>query len=131
MTGHSCKTCVWRLLLAMMLALVVTATLRACPFCTVESRTLPDAIEASAAAVLARVVEEARPQAAETPANADSPATVPMDEGTATFEIVEVLRGGDRVAPGRRIKVVYFGEGEAEKTFFVSGIAVENDQLEW
>ncbi len=42
-----------------------------------------------------------------------------------------MIRGGDRVKAGDEIKVVYFGEGERDKTFLISGIGVENNQLEW
>jgi hypothetical protein len=119
----------------MMLALMVTATLRACPFCTVESRTLTEEIESSDAVVLARLAAAAKPQAEdgadEDETDGKTPATVDSKSGMATFEVVEVLRGDDRVKPGDKIEVVYFGEGEADKTFFVSGFKVEDDKLEW
>ena len=108
------------MLLALALALMATAALRACPFCTVESRTLTEEIESSGAVVLAKLVAEA-----------PSLESSGDDSGMATFEIVKVIRGDDRVAPGREIKVVYFGEGERDKTFFVSGIGVEDNKLEW
>jgi hypothetical protein len=119
----------------MMLALMVTATLRACPFCTVESRTLTEEIESSDAVVLAKLVATVKLQAAvatnENETDGRTPAIADPDSGMATFEVVEVLRGEDRVKPGDKIEVVYFGEGEADKTFFVSGFKVEDDKLEW
>jgi hypothetical protein len=104
----------------MLLALMVTTALRACPFCTVESRTLTEEIESSDAVVLAKLIAEA-----------PSIESSGDDSGMAKFEIVTVLRGDDRVSPGNQIKVVYFGEGERDKTFFISGIGVEDNQLEW
>lgn len=94
----------------------------ACPFCNVESRTLTEEITGSEAVVLAKLVAEAPPV---TEADADDP-----DAGKATFEVVEVL-GGDRARPGDKIRVVYFGEDERDKTFMVSGFVVENDAIEW
>lgn len=106
-------------------AIVVSATAAlagACPFCNVESRTLTEEITGADAVVLAKLVAEAPPV---TEADADDP-----DAGKATFEVVGVL-GGDRVKPGEKIRVVYFGENERDKTFMISGIAVENDAIEW
>lgn len=100
----------------------------ACPFCSVESRTLTEEMESSTASVLAQLVAEASP----VPDDSESAAAnTDPDSGKATFKVVEVLRGEDRVKPGDEIKVVYFGEDEKDKTFFVSGVGVENDALEW
>jgi hypothetical protein len=105
-----------------------SSLLVACPFCTVESRTLTEEIESSTAAVLAQLVAEAPPLRPD----ADSEtADVDPDSGKATFKVVEVLRGEESIKAGDEIKVVYFGEGEQDKTFFVSGVGVENDALEW
>jgi hypothetical protein len=107
-----------------MIALAGAASALACPFCSVESRTLTEEIDGATAAVLAKLVADAPPISTD-PDNDDP------DSGKATFQIVEVLRGDDRVNVGDEIKVVYFGEGERDKTFFVSGVGVENDALEW
>ena len=77
--------------------------------------------------MLARLVAEAPPVSTAD----DGSASTDPDSGKATFKISEVLRGNDRVKVGDEIKVVYFGEGEADKTFMISGIAVEDDPLEW
>jgi hypothetical protein len=110
--------------LAVILIVAGAAPAGACPFCTVESRTLTEEINASAAVVLAKLVAEAPPVAVD-PDNQDP------DSGKATFEVVDVLGGGDRVHAGERIKVVYFGEGERDKKFMISAVAVENKALEW
>jgi hypothetical protein len=103
-----------------------TATV-ACPFCTVESRTLAEEIDASQAVVMARLIADAPPMNQAEDGSIDTD----PDSGKATFRVVEVIRGGDRVKAGDEIKVVYFGEGERDKTFLISGIGVENNQLEW
>ncbi|MGE3242386.1 MAG: hypothetical protein AB7G28_14440 [Pirellulales bacterium] len=115
------------------LLLLAASTASACPFCTVESRTLTEEIDSAAAAVLAKLVAEAAPVPADTDneAAASDPAASNPDSGKATFKVVEVLRGDDRVKAGDEIKVVYFGEDEKDRTFFVSGVAVENNALEW
>ena len=68
----------------------------ACPFCNVESQTLTEEINGSEAVVLAKLVAEAPPIAVGRRPDDDP------DSGKATFQIVEVLRGGDRVKAGRR-----------------------------
>lgn len=101
----------------------------ACPFCSVESRTLTEEIGSSDATVLAKLVSEA--EQIDISSDNDAPAGVAgYDVGKATFEIVEVLRGPDDIAADREIGVVYFGEGEADKLFLISGIRFEQ-QLEW
>ncbi len=95
----------------------------ACPFCSVESRTLTEEINASEAVVLAKLVAEAPPLVNNDDEDPDS--------GKATFEVVDVLRGDNRVKQGDTIKVVYFGEGERDKEFMISGFAIENDAIEW
>ena len=114
---------------ALGLALVAASLTMACPFCTVESRTLTEEINSSAAVVLAKLVAEAPPAAID--ADDNDP-----DAGKATFQIVDVLNvtgSGEKheFKPGDQIKVVYFGEGERDKTFMISGVGVENDAIEW
>jgi hypothetical protein len=118
---------VCRFLTVLMLALGAATAAVACPFCTVESRTLAEEIDASQAVVMARLIADAPPMKQQ----ADGGFDTDPDSGTATFRVVEVIRGSDRVKAGDEIKVVYFGEGERDKTFLISGIGVENDQLEW
>jgi hypothetical protein len=102
----------------------------ACPFCTVESRTLTEEINSSDATVLAKLIADAPPQEFDLPETEGFGPSDP-DAGKATFQIEEVLSGQDRVKSGEEIKVVYFGEGEREKTFLISGIRVEDGALEW
>jgi hypothetical protein len=105
-----------------------TTTVAACPFCTVESRTLTEEINSSDAVVLAKLLAAAPPMdmAAE-----DGGGFGPgdPDSGKATFEVVDVVRGQDHVAAGDEIQVVYFGEDERDKLFFIVGIGT--DAIEW
>ncbi len=111
-------------------ALVGATVVTACPFCTVESRTLTEEINSSEAVVLAKLIADAPPIAEDSDGECGVAATDP-DSGKATFQIVDVLRGEDRLKAGDEIKVVYFGEGERDKSFLISGIGVESDGLEW
>jgi hypothetical protein len=110
-------------LLALSLTLDCIATSEGCPFCTVESRTLSEEIGSSDAVVLAKLVKEA-PSLDLQSNDAANP-----DAGRATFQVVDALRGGDRIAAGKEIQVVYFGPIEQDKVFMITGIG--SDTLEW
>ncbi len=114
----------------MLLALSVVSVAVACPFCTVESRTLTEEISASEAVVLAKLLVEAPPVEEEADYEGGFGPTDP-NAGKAAFQIVEVLRGENRVQDGQEIKVVYFGEDERDRIFLISGIGVEDGGLEW
>ena len=114
-----------RVVAAVVLVLAGATLVAACPFCTVESRTLTEEISASEAVVLAKLIADAPPVAVDAENDTDP------DSGKATFQVVDVLCGGERVQAGDPIKVVYFGEGERDKTFLISGIGVEDNKLEW
>jgi hypothetical protein len=118
-----------RTLVAAMLVLVPATFAAACPFCSVESRTLTEELTSSEAVVLAKLVADAPPFSSD--ADFDDP-----DSGKAMFQIVDVLRHGEgatatALKAGDEIKVVYFGEDERDKTFMISGIAIEDGLLEW
>src|SRR3989304_860397 len=95
-----------RVVAAVVLVLAGATLVAACPFCTVESRTLTEEISASEAVVLAKLIADAPPVAVDAENDTDP------DSGKATFQVVDVLRGAERVNSGDPIKVVYFGEGE-------------------
>jgi hypothetical protein len=94
----------------------------ACPFCSVESQTLSEETEAADAVVLAKLIQEAPTDQVEI--LSDDP-----DSGTATFEIVEVLRGPEKLADEKQLKAVYFGEADREREFLIMGLGVEN--VDW
>jgi hypothetical protein len=91
----------------------------ACPFCSVETQTLSEETRGADAVVLAKLVKEAPASA-----NAADP-----NSGTATFQIVEVLRGQEALKGAKEIGVVFFGDSSREKTYLVNGIGKE--KIDW
>lgn len=115
--------CQLAVLTLMFLTVAIGRPALACPFCAVESQTLSEEIAGADVAVLAKLVKEAAP--------ADSSPAEPGGEGTATgnatFEIVEILRGEDKLQEKRQIEVVFFGEPNRDQLFLIPGI--RTDQL--
>jgi hypothetical protein len=103
------------------------AHVAACPFCTVESRTLSEEIGSSDAVVLARLLSAAPPM--DMTDDGGGFGLGDADTGKAKFQVVDVLAGQEHAAAGDQIDVVYFGEDERDKLFFITGIAVE--AIEW
>ena len=102
--------------------IVVTAmgvSVEACPFCSATSQTLSEELAAAEVAVIARLSQPAALPDADSPANLDGP---DPDTGLARFEVVDVLRGADKLSDQKEIQVVYFGEDEADKLFLINGI---------
>ncbi|MEX2310267.1 MAG: hypothetical protein WD738_22050 [Pirellulales bacterium] len=97
----------------------------ACPFCSVESQTLSEETQSADAVVLAKLIKEAPPVTNEV---GGLPPTDP-DSGTATFEIVEVLKGQDRLSDAKEVRAVYFGEADRERVFLIMGLG--SDKLDW
>jgi hypothetical protein len=91
----------------------------ACPFCNVETQTLSEETRGADAVVLAKLVKEAPSSA-----NAADP-----NSGTATFQIVEVLRGQEALKGTKEIGVVFFGDSNRERTYLVNGIG--KDKIDW
>lgn len=97
----------------------------ACPFCSVESQTLSEETQSADAVVLARLIKEAPPaDDSETGFAVSDP-----NSGTATFEVIDVLRGQEALAGAKEINVVYFGEPDRERTFLVIGLGT--DKVDW
>ena len=116
------------LLAALMLFTDVAATLQraaACPFCSAAMATLGQEIAGADGAVIAELIK---------PMPAADPAAGPVDPTTAaaTFRIVKVLRGEEKLAGAKEIDVVYFGEDAPDKKFLITGIAaITPDKIEW
>jgi hypothetical protein len=91
----------------------------ACPFCDAPAQTLSEETTAADAVVLASLTKEAPPVSE--PGDPNS--------GTATFEVIEVLRGKEKLGDAKEIKAVYFGESDKEGMFLISGLGTE--QLDW
>lgn len=113
------------LLPALVSLLVGGGKAEACPFCQAESQTLSEETQAADAVVLAKLVKEAAPvNETDGGFGAADPNT-----GMAKFQIVEVLRGPEALAPGQEIDVVFFGAPDREQVFLVSGIGT--DKIDW
>lgn len=98
----------------------------ACPFCSAAMATLGQEIAGADGAVIAELI---KPMPAAT-----DPAAGPVDPTTAaaTFRIVKVLRGEEKLAGAKEIDVVYFGEDAPDKKFLITGIAaITPDKIEW
>jgi hypothetical protein len=92
----------------------------ACPFCSPESLTLTEETKGADAVVLAKLVKEA-------PAVTNE--STDPNSGTATFEIVEVLRGPETLKPKQEISVVFFGDSDRDKTYLINGLGKET--VDW
>ncbi len=113
-----------RLSLALIASLFIwNTTATACPFCSIESQTLSEETQSSDAVVLAKLIKEA-PPVGESAIDSSDP-----NSGTATFEIVEVLRGQELLTGVKQIQVVFFGESDRERVFLISGIGTE--RIDW
>ena len=99
--------------------LALTGTVSACPFCNVESQTLSEEINGADAVVFAKLVKDA-------PANSDSN---DPNAGMATFQVVDVLKGKEKVAGNSEIKVVFFGDSDRSRTYMITGLG--KDKIDW
>jgi len=99
----------------------------ACPFCSAPSQTLSEEIAAADVVVIARLVKVPP----EVDLDSNDPAGFDIDDpnsGMAEFELIETLRG-ETPPQDSTIKVVYFGSGDLDKQFMISGIA--GKQIDW
>lgn len=96
-----------------------TGYLIACPFCNVESKTLSEETKTADAVVLAKLLKEAPPAT-----DSNDP-----NSGMATFQVVETLRGADKLAGAKEISVVFFGDADREKLYLVTGLGTE--KIDW
>jgi hypothetical protein len=87
----------------------------ACPFCDAPAQTLSEETASADAVVLAKLIKEAPPTGDTTDPNS----------GTATFEIVEVLRGKELLGDAKEAQAVYFGEPNKDQTFLLIGLGTE------
>jgi hypothetical protein len=110
-------------LFAMLLVAPTAIRATACPFCNAAMQTLSQEIEAADVALIAQLIEPM-------PTSADG---MPGDVGDAAkFRVVEVLRGAERLEGAKEINVVYFGDDDPEKRFFITGLAgVTGPGLDW
>lgn len=102
----------------------------ACPFCTVESQTLSEEIEASDVAVIAYLVKPAIVDK-EGPDALGEYGVVDPDTGRALFRVARVEKGEELLEGIDTFEAVYFGDSDFEKPFFIRAIANEDKSLEW
>ncbi len=108
-----------KILLFVVAAVAVPGLAAACPFCSGVSLTLSEEMKTATAAVVGKLVSLP-------PAPAEG-ATLTGADSKAVFEIVTVLKGEDLLktadapAVGRKIDVIYFGQDEPGKLFFLLG----------
>lgn len=92
----------------------------ACPFCSAASQTLSEEIARADVVVLAELAvpqSDNNRQAGIAATNVSDPNT-----GMATFRILEVLRGAEKLDGAEQVRVVYFGDGRLAGQFMVTGI---------
>ena len=107
MLKHAC--CITFVFLALSMAATQSAT--HCPGCPQEGPTFTEEINAAQVAVIARLVEP--------DAKAD----------TATFEVVQVLKGAEHVKDVKQITVPYFGQKPVGTKFLILG--AKASELSW
>jgi hypothetical protein len=105
--------------LSMMLAvgLLTPASVRACPFCNAQSKTLSEELDGADAAVVAKLLKGPSKEAIAA-GNADA---------ESTFEIVQVLKGPEKLP--KTIQVLYFGQQPSGTQFLVFG--VDPKKIQW
>ena len=87
---------------------------RACPYCGAVKSTFAQEINNSDVAVIGRLVAVAkRPESKDGELN--------ITPQTATFAVVEVLKGADALAGAKRIEVVYFDDFPIGTEFLIEG----------
>jgi len=104
---------------------IASNTATACPFCSATSQTLSEELANANAAVIAILKEPVPSSNPSDPAGLDNSGPLPG----AKFVVDEVLRGPEHVDAEEEIEVVYFGEEQPGRKFFIT--AVVGDQLDW
>ena len=118
---HRHKNTLCFLLAIALLTLRWATPAAACPFCSAASQTLSEEIAASDVVVLAELL---------TPSgDAASAAGTGADSAMATFRILKTLRGAEKIKDAKQLQVVYFGDGDINKQFMVTGFATE--RVDW
>lgn len=108
-------------LIAVAALLVATLPLRACPFCSAESRTLTEEMNDSSVTFLGRLSVPS--EASEKLANADIPyGFVDPETGAAKFSVGRVLLGEDLVEGVTEIEAIYFGEPDTDREYLIRGV---------
>lgn len=109
-----------RLAMSCLLSLVIagvvgTTNLLACPFCSAVSQTFTEEIKSMDAVVIGELVK--LPKKAE-----GDDATANRETPKATFQVVQVVKGGKHLLDTTTIETIYFGDGQLGKPFLIMGV---------
>lgn len=99
-----------------------TSSLSACPFCAAVSQTFTEEIDSMDAVVIGTLVK--LPKKSEAGTDAAS-----RETPKATFQIVQVVKGGKFLLETTTIETIYFGDGQLGKPFLIMG--VDPPKLMW
>lgn len=86
------------------LSFMLSDTLQGCPFCAAVQQTLRQEMSSMDAVVLAKIVGKG------------------ASETEAEFEILEVVKGGELIKSGKKIRAAYFGTAPADSSFLIMGV---------
>jgi len=114
------------LLASLLLIFAVAASgtaVYACPFCSAVSLTFGQEIDSSDVAVIAKMIEMP-------PLSSDPTQNVTATITPAKFEIVDVLKGEERIGKDRKFGAMYFGADAVGKEFLVMGMN-EKTSIVW
>jgi hypothetical protein len=101
---------------------MLVTDLVACPFCAAVSQTFTEEIDTMDAVVIGQLVKlPAKPEAADGEASRETP--------KATFQVVQVIKGGKFLLDTPTIETIYFGDGKLGQPFLIMG--VDPPKLMW
>lgn len=109
-------------------AVVLASVAWACPYCTVESQTLTEEIDAADVAVIAYLVKGVAPQPVEPDALGEF-GMVDPETGKAKFRITRVIKGEETLVGMEEFEAVFFGDPDYETPFFLRGFGEE--EVDW
>ncbi|MCA9121616.1 MAG: hypothetical protein KDB11_15605 [Planctomycetales bacterium] len=116
----------FRLATSALLSLIVctasTSSLWACPFCAAVSQTFTEEIDSMDTVVIGELVK--------LPKKGDEKEEVASRETPkATFQIVQIVKGGQFLLETTTIETIYFGDGQLGKPFLIMG--VDPPKIQW
>jgi hypothetical protein len=115
--------CLAMLAAAVLLLAGASPTARACPFCNAAMQTLSQEIQGADVALIAQLIK---------PMPLTGDGQPDYDAAAAKFRVLHVLRGADRLEGAKEINVVYFGDDDPQKRFYITGLAgVTGPGLDW
>ncbi len=92
-----------------------SSSVSACPFCAAVSQTFTEEIDSMDAVVIGELVK--LPKKSEAGADVAS-----RETPKATFQIVQIVKGGNFLLETTTIETIYFGDGQLGKPFLIMGV---------